>query len=55
MAAASFFSFCLCHVTYRILIPRQGIEPSPPALEAWSLNDWTTMKGQAWLLKGLFG
>ena len=24
-----------------ILIPGPGIEPSPPALEAWSLNNWT--------------
>ena len=23
-------------------MPRPGIEPAPPALEAWSLNHWTT-------------
>lgn len=27
-----------------ILIPWAGIEPSPPALEAWSLNRWTAGK-----------
>ena len=25
-----------------ILVPRPGIEPTPPALEVWSLNHWTT-------------
>ena len=25
-----------------ILLPRQGMEPTSPALEAWSLNHWTT-------------
>ena len=29
-------------VPHRILVPWPGIEPAPPALEAWSLNDWTT-------------
>ena len=24
-----------------ILAPRPGIEPMPPAVEAWSLNHWT--------------
>ena len=24
------------------LVPRPGIKPTPPALEAWSLNHWTT-------------
>ena len=24
-----------------ILIPQPGIEPTPPALEAWNLNHWT--------------
>ena len=26
----------------KILVPRPGIEPMPPALEARSLNPWTT-------------
>ena len=30
-----------CSAARRILIPRPGIEPSPPALEAWSLNHRT--------------
>ena len=25
-----------------ILVPGPGIEPAPPALEAWSPNHWTT-------------
>ena len=25
-----------------ILVPRPGIQPVPPAVEAWSLNHWTT-------------
>ena len=29
-------------VTYGILVLRPGIEPTPPALEAWSRNHWTT-------------
>ena len=30
------------HVAYRILVPRQGIETVPPALEVKNLNHWTT-------------
>ena len=36
------FFFWPCCTAYGILIPRPGIEPMPPALEAWSLNHWTT-------------
>ena len=32
--------FCL--TVYRILVPRPGIEPGPPAVEAQSPNYWTT-------------
>ena len=32
----------LCHEVCGILVPRSGIELAPPALEAWSLNHWTT-------------
>ena len=28
--------------TCRILVPRPGIKPAPPAVEAWSPNHWTT-------------
>ena len=28
------------HVTCRILVPRPGIEPVLPAVEAWSFNHW---------------
>ena len=27
---------------YGILVPQLGIEPMPLALEAWSLNHWTS-------------
>ena len=33
-----FFFFWPHSVTWGILVPRQGIEPVPPALEAWNLN-----------------
>ena len=29
------------HVACGILVLQPGIEPMPPALEAWSLNHWT--------------
>ena len=31
----------LCHMAYRIVVPQLGIEPMPPAVEAWSPNHWT--------------
>ena len=41
--------FCFCFMFWffgreacGILAPRPGIKPAPPALEAWSLNRWTT-------------
>ena len=35
-----FFFFWPCYAC-GILVPWPGIEPSPPAAEAWSLNHWT--------------
>ena len=35
-------SFGPPHMAHGILFPQPGIEPAPPALEAWGLNDWTT-------------
>ena len=33
------FIFCVCLAkACRILVPQSRIKPSPPALEAWSLN-----------------
>jgi hypothetical protein len=32
----------LCLGALRILVPRPGMEPMPPALGVWSLNHWTT-------------
>lgn len=29
-------------VAYGTLVPQPGIELTPPALEAWSLNHWTS-------------
>ena len=38
-----FFSFFLATPRgSRRLVPRPGIEPGPPAVEAWSLNHWTS-------------
>ena len=31
-----------CPMAYGILVPQPGIELASPALEAWSLNHWTT-------------
>ena len=33
--------FWLCHMACGILVPRPGIKPMPPAVEAWSPNHWT--------------
>ena len=33
--------FWLRSVAYGILVPQIGTESIPPALEAWSLNNWT--------------
>ena len=38
----SFFFFWPCHTACGILVPRPGIEPVPPAVEARGLNHWTT-------------
>ena len=36
-----FFNF-FCHMAWEILVPWPGTEPTSPALEAQSLNHWTT-------------
>ena len=36
-----FIFFWPCPTACGILVPPPGIEPAPPALEAWSLNHWT--------------
>ena len=38
------FSLALWHVEWGILVPCQGIEPAPPALEAQNVNHWTNRK-----------
>ena len=35
-----FFGHATQHVECGILVPLPGIEPTPPALEAWNLNHW---------------
>ena len=35
------------------LVPRPGIEPTPPAVEAWSPNHWTTREVPKWVLRCL--
>ena len=35
------FIFCLRCRACGTLVPQPGIEPVPPALQAWSLNHWT--------------
>ena len=37
----SFFFFWPHHAARGILVPQPGTEPTPLALEAWSLNHWT--------------
>ena len=34
--------FCPHGTAWEILVPQPGVEPAPPALEAQSLNHWTT-------------
>lgn len=40
-AYTSFFPLWPSQVACEIFIPRPGIEPVPPASEAWSFNPWT--------------
>ena len=43
---SSFFKiFWLFCAACGILVPQPGIEPVSPAVEAWSLNHWTTREG----------
>ena len=45
------FFFWTCRKTCRIFVPRPGIEPVPPAVEARSLNHWTTREVPAHLFQ----
>ena len=39
-----------CRAACGILVPRPGIEPVPPAVEAWSLNHWTAREVPEFLM-----
>ena len=41
---AALFFFFHQHKACRTLVPQPGIEPTPPAVEAQSLNHWTSRK-----------
>ena len=34
-----FFMFCLHHAACGILVPQPGIEPTPSALDAWTVRE----------------
>ena len=40
--SCSFSLFWPHHAAYGILVPWPGMEPTLPAVKAWSLNHWTT-------------
>ena len=43
LGKSAFFKLSVCgHMACRILVPLPGIEPASPAIEALSLNHWTT-------------
>ena len=42
--------FLFGHTTCRILVPRPGIEPIPPAVEVQSPNRWTARESLQWVL-----
>ena len=42
--------FWLYHVACGILVPRPGIKPTPPTVEAWSLNHWTAREVPMYVL-----
>ena len=42
------YFFWPCHAACGILVPRPGIEPAPPSLEAQSLNHWTAREVPVW-------
>ena len=57
-----FFSFLkyyyfgrACREACRILAPQPGIQPEPPAVEAWSLNHGTTREEPVFLNNDWFG
>ena len=42
------FTFWPHYAACKILVPWAGIWPTPPALEAWSLNHWTAWEGPSY-------
>ena len=51
-----FFSFFLPSdpPSHGILIPWPGIEPTPPAVETWSPNCWTTREAPLYLIFSIY-
>ena len=47
-------TFWQCHAACGILVPHPGMEPPPPAVEAWSLSHWTPRQGAEPLLSRLY-
>ena len=36
--------FWLYHTACGVLVPQPEMEPAPPAVDVWSLNQWVTRK-----------
>ena len=49
----SFFWSVPLHARYWILVPQPGIELTPPAVETWSLNCWTSREAPGFYLSFL--
>ena len=46
-----YYYFWPCHIAWGILVPWPGVEPTPSAVEAWSLNHWNSKEvPHAWFL-----
>ena len=49
LLAGIFLFFGPCPVAHGIFVPQPGMETRPPAMEAWSLNHWTTREAPGFL------
>ena len=48
------YLFLFCHTSWFVELPQPGIEPIPPAVEAQSLNHWTTREAHVQSLLQLY-